>query len=156
VTAWRTKTASAIVATLAMGCGGSSLNGAKGVAPDYPPQAGAPYGIDYCLDNHNAPSPGPDAVYQAIDQNRALLERSRSETTGEPVNTLVTNHWSAPDGDHYFYWSNGTGWELVLGNGGGKRLVYFGVDVEHDTSGSMRPRGDPALRCDMIPTRGRS
>jgi hypothetical protein len=146
----------ATLAAAATGACGGSVHGAQSAPSDYAPEAsGASYGIDYCTDDKKTVVDGPDAVYEQVDGNKALLERARYPATGAPANTLFTNHWTAADGDHYFGWLSGNGWEFILANGKGVRLVYTGVDVADGPDDTTRPTGAPAMRCEMIPIGGK-
>ena len=114
----------------------------------------ANYRIDRCIDlANNAPTEKPEATYHLVtrDGKTVLFERS-SDGSG----TVIDNHWTASDGEHYFV-SIGmadVGQEYVLpneGRGPGQRLVYVALQKTKAADSTLRPASAPGVRCDLVP-----
>lgn len=88
-----------------------------------------------------------------------LYERpSNAATSQSPyAEIVIDNHWSAVDGEHYFQWtkSEQQGWEFIVPSQPGalgERLVYWGTGVTRGVDGITRPKGQPGVKCDLIPS----
>jgi hypothetical protein len=139
---------------------------------DYAASSKAQYTSAVCTNaSTGAPSKGTNATYHLVEEqgHPALFERGK---TGS--GTLITNRWTAPDGDQYFTWVHHggarpgdgaitalfrspyeTGWQyLVPPSGPGARLVYDDCKMSTGADGVTKPTSAVALKCDLTPTSG--
>lgn len=137
----------------AAGCASALVHGGKIVERDVSQGSAASYRVDKCVDlTNNSPAEKPGTTYHVVqrDGKTVLFERG-ADGTG----TLMENHWSASDGEHYFVWVGmiNVGYEIILpGREGGsaQRRSYIAVETSKSSDGTIRPTSQPGIRCDLV------
>lgn len=143
-----------LLVALGSGCANMMISGATITKSDYGKNSIASYRFANCIDPTSGSSTQkPDATVHLVrkENGLALFERS-ADGTG----TLVTNHWLAADGDHYFAWIGiaDLGFEYVFPQGGkreGKRVSYIAMKSSKHSDGSTRPSSTPGESCELLP-----
>lgn len=141
---------SIVILGLASGCASMFMHGGKLVDSGYKPTVQAKYTLQACKDNNGGDLKGPDAKYLVVDdgESKGLFEKSPDGT-----GAVITNHWSASDGDHYFGWVQSSGWEYIIPKSpeaNGTRVIYVGLETQKDGE-ITKPTSKPVGRCDLVP-----
>jgi hypothetical protein len=147
--------AALVVAVSSSAWAGFFMQGARKAKGDLESQIIKKYAIEPCvMVADGSPAGGPEVEYWLIKDGEgiALFERDK-----EGGGSVIENHWSAKDGDHFFvYVRTSHGWEYILPEDRGQeavRLVYPKGSYEKNEGedGVTRPGGNPAARCVLKP-----
>jgi hypothetical protein len=143
------------VAVSSIAWAGFFMQGARKAKGDLESQIIRKYTVEPCvLIADDTKLGAPEVEYWLIKDGEgiALFERDKA---GE--GSIIENHWSAKDGDHFFvYVRTSHGWEYILPEDRGQdavRLVYLKGSYEKNEGedGVTRPGGKPAAKCVLKP-----
>ena len=143
--------AAILVSFLGAGCASSNPKGMKATDHLYWTMHDGPaYAAPKCTNAATgAATDGTSSMYFVVDDGgRPALDQRDPDDISE---SIITNRWSADDGDHYFYWTGDRGVEVVIPKGeGGVKRVYDGVTVA-EAAGVTKPTSAVTLNCPLIP-----
>lgn len=140
--------ASAGVSGLA--CASMFLSGGRIVDHDFSSSAVASYRATSCIQlANNSPVSAPQDLTWHLIREGGVVKLFERESRGN--GTLIENHWTDANGDHFFVRVQKTGWEYVIPATPSvptARLVYTGVSTT-DLDDVERPVSVPTVRCEL-------
>ncbi|MGZ3417454.1 MAG: hypothetical protein ACXVEE_06280 [Polyangiales bacterium] len=141
-----------VTAGLGAGCSSPVLKGAKVADHEYLPETKETYVSKSCTTADGKPSAGSKAMYFVVHENgQPMLVERNLETDKE---SIVTNHWTEKDGEHYFWWRGKTAAEYVVpaDYAEGVRRVYKDVEVA-EAGGVTKSTSASTLNCPLTPVK---
>jgi hypothetical protein len=132
----------------ASGCASWFLKGAE-MAEQPPASPLATYQIGACTMSTGEVIAGANATYYVANEGGLVLYEMEGGSGAR-----ITNHWTEPDGEHFFVWvARSHGWQFVFPYDPARpavRLIYpAGTYSGVEQAGTMRPVGTPQAQCPL-------